>query len=54
MTGYLSGAVATHLRIGSPLFSVVFPILLGLMLWAALYISDARVRALIPHRAHAR
>lgn len=54
MTGYLSGAVATHVRIGSPLFSVVFPILLGLMLWAALYISDARVRALIPLREPAR
>jgi hypothetical protein len=50
MTGYLSGAVATHVRIGSPLFSVVFPILLALMLWAALYLTDARVRALIPLR----
>ena len=50
MTGYLSGAVATHLRISSPLFSVVFPVLLALMLWGALYLSDARVRALIPLR----
>ena len=50
MTGYLSGAVATHVRIGSPLFSVVFPIILGLMLWVALYLTDARVRALLPLR----
>lgn len=54
MTGYLSGAVATHVRIASPLFSVVFPILLGVMLWAALYITDARVRSLIPRREPAR
>ena len=51
MTGYLSGAVATHFRIGSPLFSLFFPILLGLMLWAGLYLTDSRVRALLPLRS---
>ena len=53
MTGYLSGAVATHVRIGSPTFSIIFPIILGLMLWAALYLTDARVRALLPVRSRA-
>jgi hypothetical protein len=53
MTGYLSGAVATHVRISSPVFSIVFPIILAAMLWAALYLTDARVRALLPLRQHA-
>jgi hypothetical protein len=48
MTGYLGGAVATHLRVGSPFFSLIFPVLLGLMLWAALYLLDSRVRTIIP------
>src|ERR1700694_3961845 len=35
LTGYLGGAVATHLRIGDPLFShVLFPVYMGAMLWA--------------------
>lgn len=49
-TGYLGGAVATHIRISSPLFSIIFPIILGLMLWGALYLADERLRALFPLR----
>ncbi len=38
LTGYLGGAVATHLRVGDPLFShVLFPTYLGVMLWGGLY-----------------
>jgi hypothetical protein len=49
LTGYMGGAVATHLRIGSPVFShVLFGVYLGLMLWGGLYLRDERVRALIP------
>jgi hypothetical protein len=49
LTGYLGGAIATHLRIGSPLFShVLFGAYLGLMVWGGLYLRDGRVRALIP------
>lgn len=44
LTGYLGGAVATHVRVGDPLW---FPILLGALLWISLYCRDARVRALI-------
>jgi hypothetical protein len=47
-TGYLGGAIATHLRIGSPLFShTLFPIYVALLLWGGLYLRDRRVRALI-------
>ena len=52
LTGYLGGAVATHLRIGDPLFShVLFPTYLGLLLWLGLYLREERLRALIPLRS---
>lgn len=51
LTGYLGGAVATHVRVGDPLFShVLFPIYVGALLWGGLVLRDARVRALIPFR----
>ena len=47
LTGYLGGAIATHVRVGNPLFShVLFPIYVAAMLWGGLYLRDARVRAL--------
>ena len=53
LTGYLGGAVATHVRIGSPLFShVLFGVYLGLFIWGGLYFRDARIRALIPIRGN--
>lgn len=52
LTAYLGGAVATHIRIGSPLFShVLFGVYLGLFLWGGLYLRDARLRALLPLRS---
>ncbi len=49
MTGYLGGAVATHVRIGSPLFThILFPIYVGALLWAGILARDGRVRALLP------
>jgi hypothetical protein len=52
LTGYLGGAVAAHVRVGNPLFShVLFPVYLGLMLWGAVYLRDARVRALFSLRS---
>jgi hypothetical protein len=47
LTGYLGGAVATHVRIGSPVFSVIFPILIGALLWGGLALRDSRLRALL-------
>ncbi|MBX9651147.1 MAG: DoxX family protein [Xanthobacteraceae bacterium] len=47
LTAYLGGAVATHVRIGSPLFShVLFGVYLGAMLWGGLWLRNLRVRAL--------
>jgi hypothetical protein len=49
LTGYLGGAVATHLRAGDPLFShVLFPTYMGAVLWLGLYLRDLRLRALVP------
>ncbi len=51
LTGYLGGAIATQLRVGSPLFThLLFGAYLGLMAWGGLYLRDARLRALIPLR----
>jgi hypothetical protein len=47
-TGYLGGAVATHVRVGSPLFSqALFPIYVAALLWAGLWLRDQRVRGLL-------
>jgi len=46
LTGYLGGAVATHLRIGDPKF--IAPAIVGVVVWGGLYLRDERVRALIP------
>jgi hypothetical protein len=50
LTGYLGGAVATHLRNGSPLFSLAFPVIIGALLWLSLWLRDGRARALIAAR----
>jgi hypothetical protein len=48
LTGYLGGAIATHVRVGNPLFShVLFPVYLGAIVWTALFLRDRRLRALI-------
>lgn len=52
LTGYFGGAIASHVRVGDPLFSLVFPLILGGMLWGGLYLSDARLRAVFPLREH--
>ena len=51
LTGYLGGAIATHVRVGSPLFShTLFPIYIAAMIWGGLYLRDGRLRALLPLR----
>lgn len=52
LTGYLGGAVLTHLRVGDPLFSqALFPVYMGIVLWAGLYLREERLRALMPLRS---
>lgn len=51
LTGYLGGAVATHVRVGDPLpFHTLFPVYFGVLIWLGLYLRDARLRALVPLR----
>src|ERR1700732_2273832 len=51
LTGYLGGAMASHLRIGSPLFThTLFGLYLGLMVWGGLWLRDRSLRTLLPLR----
>ena len=52
LTGYLGGAVATHVRHSDPLFShILFPVYIGVLLWGGIYLRDERLRVLIPLRS---
>jgi len=48
LTGYMGGAIATHVRIGE---GFLMHIVIGVVLWLGIYLRDARLRALIPFRA---
>ena len=51
LTGFLGGAIATHVRLEDPLFShTLFPIYVAALVWGGLYLRDARVRAIAPWR----
>jgi hypothetical protein len=48
LTGFLGGAIATHLRIGDPFPThVLFPTYVGLLVWGGLFLRDGQLRALI-------
>ena len=48
-TGYLGGAVASHVRIGSPLFShILSGVYLGLMVWGGVWSRNRNLRTLMP------
>jgi uncharacterized membrane protein YphA (DoxX/SURF4 family) len=48
LTGLLGGAMATHLRVESPLFShTLFGLYLGLLMWGGLWLRDPRIKALL-------
>lgn len=49
LTGYLGGAIATHVRVGNPLFThTLFPAYVAALLWGSLMLRDPRLRALAP------
>ena len=51
LTGYLGGAIASHVRVGNPLFShELFPTYIAALLWGGLYLRESRLRALLPFR----
>jgi len=51
LTGYLGGAVATHVRMGEGAFPIVFPVIWGAFVWGGLYLRNPRLRSLIPLRS---
>jgi len=51
LTAYMGGTVATHLRVGNPLFThMLFGVYLAVLAWGGLYLRDAGLRALLPLR----
>jgi len=51
LTGYLGGAIATHARIGDPLFShTLFGVYIGVVMWLGLWLRDGKLRAQMPWR----
>jgi DoxX-like family len=50
LTGYLGGAVATHVRVSAGLFEILFPVIFGALLWGGLFLRDERLRSFIPMR----
>jgi hypothetical protein len=47
LSAYLGGAVATHVRVGDPFYG---PVVLGVMVWAGLYLRLGELRAMVPLR----
>jgi hypothetical protein len=55
LTGYLGGAVATHVRVGNPLFThVLFPTYVAALLWGGLMLRDSRLRVVLHERDRSR
>ena len=50
LTGYLGGAIATHVRVGDPF---LVPLVLGVLVWAGIYFRDERLGSLLPLRKSA-
>lgn len=51
LTGYLGGAVSVQMRVGNPLFGYeLFPVYVGVLMWAGVYLRESRLAALLPLR----
>jgi hypothetical protein len=48
LTGYLGGAIASHVRISDPF---LVPLALGVLVWGGVYLRDERLRSLLPRRS---
>ncbi|HEV7701121.1 MAG TPA: DoxX family protein [Pyrinomonadaceae bacterium] len=51
ITGYLGGAVATHVQHRDGAFEIVLPVIFGVMIWLGLWLCDTRMRQLVPIRS---
>lgn len=47
LTGYLGGAVATHVRVSGGAFPILFPVVIAAMIWAGLWVRSSRLRSLL-------
>src|SRR5262249_42198543 len=52
LSGYLGGAVATHVRVSGPAFNIIFPVIFGSLLWGSLWLRERRLQQLLPLRAN--
>jgi len=50
LTGYLGGAVATQVRVSAVLFNIIFPVVVGALLWGGLWLRDRELHDLLPVR----
>ena len=50
LTGYLGGAVATHVFARGGAFPILFPVIIGVVVWGGLYLRDTHLQTLIPLR----
>jgi hypothetical protein len=50
LTGYLGGAVASQVRVGNPAFETAFPVIIGVLAWAGVFLRDRQLRQLISLR----
>jgi hypothetical protein len=51
LTGYLGGAVATHVRAADGAFGIIFAVVFGALVWLGIYLRDERLRELVPFRS---
>lgn len=51
LTGYLGGAVATHVRAADGAFGIIFAVVFGALVWLGIYLRDERLRDLVPFRS---
>ncbi|HXE62906.1 MAG TPA: DoxX family protein [Bryobacteraceae bacterium] len=49
LTAYLGGAVASGVRIGAPMFNIVFPVVFGIIVWASLVMRNPRLERVLFH-----
>ena len=47
LTGYLGGAVASNVRVATPLFNILFPVVFAALVWGGLWLRDRRLRQLL-------
>lgn len=50
LTGYLGGAIASQVRVGSPAFNIAFALIVAALLWGGLWLRDDRVCAMLQLR----